>query len=214
MSQQVLGTTPACSSANSAGILTPHLLPTSYVTFPPLIGHPRSSMRYVSFTFPWLWAKGESPAARPFTQSQNFVGQMQYQTVRLHNCQENGSDLSLCMLYKPVLGDLRFSGLRSVTNRLLPLRGHAAPLQGRDRGPSTGESFYFVFFWKNNELNISLFRNRYVWKSHNGYWSKRAQRSWQCTGEDGGWNSSHGWEGDQTEYSTNLWIKPWTLLIT
>ena len=54
---QVPGTTPACSSANSAGILTPHLRTTSYVTYQPLTAHPRHSMRYVTLSFPWLWAK-------------------------------------------------------------------------------------------------------------------------------------------------------------
>ena len=42
---QDLGSTPACSSANSAGILTQHLPPNSSITFPELTGHPGKSTR-------------------------------------------------------------------------------------------------------------------------------------------------------------------------
>ena len=42
---QDLGSTPACSSANSAGILTQRLPPNSSITFPELTGHPGKSTR-------------------------------------------------------------------------------------------------------------------------------------------------------------------------
>ena len=61
-------------------------------------------------------------------------------------------------VYNLVLGDLRFSGLRPVTDRLLPLRRDVAPLQGGNRGPSSGESFHFVFL----EKEFQIFKSKFL----------------------------------------------------
>ena len=98
------------------------------------------------------------------------------QIVRLQICPRNWPVGSRITLYNLVLGDLRFPGLRPVTDRLLPLRRDVAPLQGGNRGPSSGESFHFVFL----EEEFQIFKSKFLfsgagmpWKTTTGVGRRR-----------------------------------------